>query len=179
MDSNDHCREVRQERRIELGLDRDEAAAEAQMKLDTAYYKTRLQTLKTSLQRELNNDPRQYFKRLYQEIVQWNEAHRPPRSPVDHPKEVFRSLSDAFNTMWSQLWMTTGVSPIAEALSAMYQLTNHLLYCVLNLENGLREEDSLTDENDYVLQTLDKRHSTRRFEFQASTLVTLYEAASM
>ncbi|KAJ8092614.1 hypothetical protein PM082_006939 [Marasmius tenuissimus] len=150
---------------------------------DSKYLEQHLRTIKTSLQRELNNDPLQYLERLFQELVLWKNANRPAVSPLDHPTAILQSLDHTIKKILQELRCSVLDFLLIEKFHALCIFVLHLLMCVNDLNAALLEED-LVDQVDEVTasshyQTLEERHDMRSLKMFEGGLRYKYEVAGL
>ncbi|KAL0567470.1 hypothetical protein V5O48_014523 [Marasmius crinis-equi] len=161
INGGDARRQRRVERQLALSLVCSKEATERQMEVETKFYKAHFHSLKMSLARELNNDPRQYFEWLYEEFILWKKANRPP-------------------TMWSHMWLTTGISVLHDECNALHDLAIRLQTCVTDFEIALHEEDMLDEDTVGLYFTVEEQHEKGCFYFQSGMgLMEHFEAAGL
>ncbi|KAK1225155.1 hypothetical protein PQX77_011911 [Marasmius sp. AFHP31] len=149
---------------------------------DVQYYERHLRVLRTTLQRELNNDPRQYLENLYQELVLWKAAKRPVVSPLDHPLVILQSLESSSHKIWRQLRATVGDIPLTEKYCHLHHVILHICNCVGDLHVALLEEDMMADVDEGELSrymTLENRYGTRRLKLFDAAMQHKYDLAGL
>ncbi|KAL0566106.1 hypothetical protein V5O48_015912 [Marasmius crinis-equi] len=152
---------------------------ERQLDLDKKYYEARLHSLQRAVARELDDDPREYFERLFSEFLLWKKANRPPISPLEHPYHLFTSLFTTVSTMFTQITLTLGMSELSDEYYALRVLLLHLQGCTTELEMALHEEDALDEDTVGRYFELEDRYKMRRFKFMDERLKTYYEEAGI
>ncbi|KAL0057314.1 hypothetical protein AAF712_016048 [Marasmius tenuissimus] len=149
---------------------------------DSKYFERHLRTMKTTLQREVNNDPHQYLECLYQELVLWKNANRPAVSPLEHPLVVLQSLDTTAKKICQEIRFTVGHVPLMEKFSTFNAVILHLYGCVTDLQIALYEEDLVDPEDTETFSkysTLEERHGIRRLKMFDGNLQWKYDAAGL
>ncbi|KAK1217082.1 hypothetical protein PQX77_020266 [Marasmius sp. AFHP31] len=150
--------------------------------LDVQFYERHLRTLKTSLQRELNNDPQQYLEHIYQELILWKYAMRPIISPLEHPIAVLRSLEDKTKKVGHEIRFVVRNDSLMEQFNALNACVLHIYNCLNDLQIAVYE-DSVADTSDdgtvSKYATLEERHESKSFKMFDSSLAIKYKAAGL
>ncbi|KAJ8093368.1 hypothetical protein PM082_020225 [Marasmius tenuissimus] len=151
--------------------------------LDSVYYERHLRRLKTTLQRELNNDPFQYLENLYQEFYLWKTANRPGVSPLDHPLTVAQSLEVTTKKIAREISSTVGAVPLWDKYSNLNHFVYHLQSCITDLQIALLEEDVIDPLDSGILstyKTLEHRHEQKSLRmFDDQRLRMKYDSAGL
>ncbi|KAK1222475.1 hypothetical protein PQX77_014681 [Marasmius sp. AFHP31] len=149
-------------------------------KVDMRYYECHLRTLRTTFQREVNNNPHQYLENIYQELVLWKNAERPAISPLDHPFVVLQSLVNASKKISQDIRFTMGHVPLMEKFCTFHAVVLHTYGCVSDFQIALSEEDMISDDEtakNYL--TLEERYGMRRLKMFDGALQWKYDAAGL
>ncbi|KAK1218523.1 hypothetical protein PQX77_011589 [Marasmius sp. AFHP31] len=183
-----HQRRLDAQRKLDnrmAGLEDDDEDRSKDVELfqrDAQYYERHLRVLRTTLQRELNNDPRQYLENLYQELILWKAAKRPVVSPLDHPLLILQSLESSTQKIWRQLRATVGDIPLTEKYCHLHHAVLHICHCVGDLHVALLEEDMMADVDEAELSrymTLEDRYGTRRLKLFDAAMQHKYDLAGL
>ncbi|KAK1233849.1 hypothetical protein PQX77_002976 [Marasmius sp. AFHP31] len=141
-----------------------------------------LRTLKTSLQRELNNDPHQYLEHIYQELIIWKHARRPIILPLAHLIAVLRSLEDTTKKVTHEIRFVVGNDLLMEQFNALNAFVLHVYNCLNDLQIAVYE-DSLADPFDdgtiSKYATLEERHESKALKMFEGSLAVRYGAAGL
>ncbi|KAL0057718.1 hypothetical protein AAF712_015633 [Marasmius tenuissimus] len=177
-------RRIKRQKELEVELsyrEEDIAERDAEWADDCEWYATYHGSLKTTLQRELGNDAKQYFEKLYRDLVQWNLANRPSVSPLSHPRTVFHSLATIAETILFKIINTVGYTHLLEKYSSFTSLTKELCSCVASLDQALEQEDSINKDTFWTsdLQSLQMQYKKRSLRFFWPMLLRLYEEAGL
>ncbi|KAJ8091793.1 hypothetical protein PM082_021028 [Marasmius tenuissimus] len=149
-------------------------------KVDMQYYERHLRTLKTTFQREVNNNPHQYLENLYQELVLWKNAERPAISPLDHPLVVLQSLDNTSKKISQEIRFTMGHVPLMEKFCTFNAVVLHTYGCVSDFQIALYEEDLISDnETVKKYSTLEERYGMQRLKMFGGALQWKYDAAGL
>ncbi|KAL0566355.1 hypothetical protein V5O48_015663 [Marasmius crinis-equi] len=151
----------------------------AQWKLDSEYLESYLRTLKTSCQREVNNNPIQYFDQLYRDLVLWKRARRPAPSPLAHASNVFKSLKQTAHEINGNIWQNHGWSGLREDVFLFHGLVCDMYSCILDLEVALDEEDMFDEDDAAMWRTLEERYEAGDLKFMKGWLKEKYTSAGL
>ncbi|KAJ8074739.1 hypothetical protein PM082_022182 [Marasmius tenuissimus] len=177
------CQIKRQkELEVELSYREDDIAEQdAEWADDCKWYATYHASLKTTLQRELGNDAKQYFEKLYRDLVQWNLANRPSASPLSHPHTIFHSLATIAETILFKIINTVGYTHLMDKYSSFTSLTKELCSCVASLDQALKQEDGINKDTFWNsdLQSLKTQYKKCSLRFFGPALLRSYEEAGL
>ncbi|KAK1216211.1 hypothetical protein PQX77_021163 [Marasmius sp. AFHP31] len=140
---------------------------------DLRWFSQYYDTLKGSIQRQLNGDAFLYFENLYHDLMAWKKAKRPSVSPLVHPYAVFDSMTSVTDSISARICETTGYSPLLDRYHSLAALAHELRCCVSSLRSALEEEDSIDHKTYGTLWTVKERFDKGRLRFFHSTLYEL------
>ncbi|KAK1218217.1 hypothetical protein PQX77_019101 [Marasmius sp. AFHP31] len=149
--------------------------------MDAQFYERHLRTLKTSVQRELNN-PQQYLENLYQELILWKRAERPIVSPLAHPIAVLRSLEDTTKKVGHKIRFVVGNDTLLGQFDALHAFVLHVYRCVNDLQIAVYEDNLADPENEDIIPkyiTLEEWHHSKSLQMFDGSLVSKYEMAGL
>ncbi|KAK1223140.1 hypothetical protein PQX77_013994 [Marasmius sp. AFHP31] len=150
--------------------------------LDVQVYERHLRTLKTSLQREVNNNPQQYLEHIYQELILWKYAKRPIISPLEHPITVFQSLKDKTKKVGHEIRFVVMNDSLMEQFNALNACVSHIYNCLNDLQITVYEGSVANTSDDGTVSkyvTLEERYDSKSFKMFDSSLAAKYTVAGL
>ncbi|KAL0563799.1 hypothetical protein V5O48_018264 [Marasmius crinis-equi] len=163
----------------------EEEWEEAEWPEYTAYFESRLATLKGSLERELEKRPRQYFERLLGEVIAWLKIGRFSTPPHEQTVGFFSSVTNTCQDMYADLWREEGPTVRLTRYQALMQLAYFLYECAREIKEYIEVLVESIERGDSAIIPADRhrcvqnrlRHGT--FKFSSARLEELYDAADL